>query len=76
MDDGKTGDGGGTSPSPSTIAEDKQTDLPAESDDARDFIRIVFGRFEAVYGSPQVGLLIIRRLLGALDVPADDDLLE
>ena len=28
------------------------------------------------YGSPQVGLLTIRRLLGALDVPADDDLLK
>ena len=76
MDDGKTGDGGGTSPSPSTTAEDKQTDLPAESDAAREFIRIAFGRFKAAYGSPQVGLLIIRRLLGALDVPTDDDVLE
>ena len=76
MDGGKTGHDGDTSPSPSASAEDKQTNLPAESDDAREFIRIVFGRFEAAYGSPQVGLLVLRRLLGCLEVPADDDLLE
>ena len=54
-------------------AGDEAARTSIDSEESREFLKTVFGRFEAAYGSPRVGLVVIRRLIGALEAPTDLD---
>ena len=73
--EGQPGEGDGTSGGgvlpPEAGDETAHTSITGE--ESREFIKIVFGRFEAAYGSPRVGMVVIRRLIGALEAPTDLD---
>ena len=68
--EGDGSSGGGVLP---TEAGDKTAHTLIGGEDSREFLKTVFRRFEAAYGSPRVGMVIIRRLIGALEAPTDID---